>query len=88
MKRKIVSKEKYDTDRYEMHFRISEDDSSISKSVWEANAYVGPESYNNSHIDKVFEPDGNRTNDILSVGYNPYIENRAYISKEKAKFTP
>lgn len=77
----------YDTDRYDIRYHISED-TAFYKSVWESPTYVGPESYNNSHVDKILDPGNNRASDIMDCGYNPFIANRSYQSQDAAKFKP
>lgn len=77
----------YDTDRYDIRYHISED-TVFYKSVWAAPAYVGPESYNNSHIDRVIESNNNRASDVKDCGYNPFIANRSHMSQDSAKFKP
>lgn len=89
MKKKTGKQGTYDTDKYEVRYHISEsDDAAFFKSVWEVPAYVGPESYNNSHIDRIIESNNNRASDVMDCGYNPFIANRSYISQDSAKFKP
>ena len=90
MKKKTGITRTYDTDRYDIRYHISEisDDTAFYKSVWAMPAYVGPESYNNSHVDKILESRNNRACDILDQGYNPRFINRSLQSQERAKFTP
>lgn len=78
----------YDTDKYGIRYHIVEDSVALVKSVWEEPAYVGPESYNNSHIDRILESRNNRACDIMDQGYNPRFINRSLQSQERAKFTP
>lgn len=87
MKKKTGATRTYDTDRYDIRYHITED-SEFFKSVWEMPTYVGPESYNNSHIDKVLEPYNNRASDVMNCGYNPFISNRGYQSQDRVKFRP
>lgn len=87
MKKKTGEIRTYDTDRYELRYHITED-AEFFKSVWEMPTYVGPEAYNNSHIDKILEPGNNRASDVMNCGYNPFINNRGYQSQERVKFRP
>jgi hypothetical protein len=88
MKKKTGKRGTYDTDRYELRYHVLEDMTAFYKSLWASPAYVGPESYNNSHIDRVIESNNNRASDVMDCGYNPFITNRGYMSQDSAKFKP
>ena len=81
------SRRTYDTDRYEIRYHISEE-ATVHKSVWASPAYVGPKSYNNSHVDKVLNPINNDAHDVSDAAYNPFMANRSLQSEENAKFRP
>ena len=82
---KIKKRGTYDTDKYEMHFRITED--MTGKSVWEADVYVGPGAYNSGHIDNVLSNYNNDVDSILDYN-NPVFTSRATLSKQKVRFEP
>ena len=83
---KIKRKNTFDTDKYEMHFRVMPPDS-LCKSVWEADTYVGPESYNHGHIDNILSNQKNDA-DTVTDDNNPFFFNRGLLSKNRIKFEP
>jgi hypothetical protein len=87
MKKKTGATRTYDTDRYDLRYHITED-GEFFKSVWEMPVYAGPESYNNSHVDKILEPGNNRSADVMNCGYNPFISIRTHQSQDTAMFRP
>ena len=82
---KIKNKRTYDTDRYEIHFHVMED--TVGKSVWEADAYVGPGAYNLGHIDNVLSNPKNDADTVTDYN-NPWFLSRGTLSKHRIKFEP
>lgn len=85
---KIKHRKKYDTDKYERKFCFIGDDGEMpSRSVWEADVYVGPEAYNKGHIDNILMNNINDP-DTVTDDNNPWYTTRATLSKERIKFAP
>ena len=82
---KIKHKNKYDTDRYEERYFMAS--GRFEKTVWAANAYVGPGTYNMGHIDNIIEP---RKNDVDNItdAQDPFFRSKMLLYKERAKFMP
>ena len=55
----------YMSDRYDMKYHLCEDGESFSRNVWEDSPYVGPESYDLSHIDLIMDDYSNRARYII-----------------------
>lgn len=76
----------YDTDRYEMQYRISQD-GEFTKCVWASDTFVGPEAYNRSHIDLILSNMKNSVQNIIDKS-NPYYTQRGTLSEQNVKFKP
>lgn len=76
----------YDTDRYETSYHFVGD--SFYRNTWEESPFVGPDSYNRSHIDLIMDNRYNRADFITDGKGNPYLTAKATLSPEKAKFKP
>ena len=75
----------YDTDKYKYTYHV--DENKLYKSVWPETPFVGPGTYNKSHIDLIIENYNNDVNHILDPT-NPFFSARATLSSERVKFTP
>jgi len=76
----------YDTDRYEMQYRISQDNE-FMKCAWASDAFVGPEAYNRSSIDLIMSNIKNSVQNIKDKS-NPYYTRRGTLSEQNVKFKP
>ena len=86
MSKKIPKKSKstYDTDRYEFSYSVTKVDGRV---VWEVRPEVGPDAYNNSHIDLLLDTFRNSSH-CVNRHDNPYYRNGYILSSENAKFKP
>ncbi len=75
----------YDSDRFEKTYQISPE-GSFNLLYWELSPYVGPEAYNNGHVDLILDNPDNTVGKILETSENPYYLNRASLHQSKSKF--